>query len=98
MAKVRTLGIEEEFQIVDAETLELAFRAPELLRQLSTESYSAELQRSTVETNTEVVSTLDHMGLKLHGLRIRPAEMPMIGASLGTPRHDTSGRGWIHGR
>jgi len=69
MAKVRTLGIEEEFQIVDAETLELAFRAPEVLSQLSTESYSAELQRSTVETNTEVVSTLDHMGLELLGLR-----------------------------
>jgi carboxylate-amine ligase len=69
MAEVRTLGIEEEFQIVDAETLELAFRAPELLSQLSTESYSAELQRSTVETNTGVVSTLDHMGLELLGLR-----------------------------
>jgi carboxylate-amine ligase len=69
MATVRTLGIEEEFQIVDSETLALAFRAPEVLSQLSTESYSAELQRSTVETNTEVVSTLDHMGLELLGLR-----------------------------
>ncbi len=69
MAEARTLGIEEELQIVDAESLELAFRAPELLRQLSTESYSAELQRSTVETNTEVFSSLDHMGLELVGLR-----------------------------
>src|ERR1035441_5914379 len=69
MAAARTLGIEEELQIVDAETLELAFRAPGLLSQLSAESYSAELQRSTVETNTEVVSTLNDMGLELLGLR-----------------------------
>ena len=69
MAAARTLGIEEELQIVDAETLELAFRAPELLSQLSAESYSAELQRSTVETNTKVFSTLNGMGLELLGLR-----------------------------
>src|SRR5664280_157319 len=69
MAAARTLGIEEELQIVDAETLELAFRAPELLSQLSAESYSAELQRSTVETNTKVFSTLNGLGLELLGLR-----------------------------
>jgi carboxylate-amine ligase len=69
MARARTIGIEEELQIVDADTLELAFRAPELLSQLTDSSYSAELQRSTVETNTAVKTSLDEMGIELYGLR-----------------------------
>jgi gamma-glutamyl:cysteine ligase YbdK (ATP-grasp superfamily) len=54
MGMARTMGIEEELQVVDAETFKLAFRAPELLSRLPDVGYSAELQRSTVETNTPV--------------------------------------------
>lgn len=55
---MRTLGVEEEFHLVDVRTRRLTGRAPELLRQLSSD-YVAELQRCVVETNSDVVSTLD---------------------------------------
>ena len=40
----RTLGVEEEFNLVDLKTRRLTARAPELLAQLS-DTYVAELQR-----------------------------------------------------
>jgi len=54
----RTLGVEEEFQLVDLKTRRLTARAPELLAELS-DHYVAELQRCVVETNTRVVDSLD---------------------------------------
>lgn len=54
-----TLGIEEELHLVDLATGRLAARAPELLAQLPSDSFTAELQRSTVEINTAVCTTLD---------------------------------------
>jgi glutamate---cysteine ligase / carboxylate-amine ligase len=54
----RTLGVEEEFHVVDRETRRLTARAPELLDGLS-DSYVAELQCCVVEVNSEVVDTLD---------------------------------------
>jgi carboxylate-amine ligase len=67
----RTLGIEEELHLVDAETFSLAARAPQVLSRLPEDGFSAELQRSTVETNTPVCSTLSD----LHGevTRLRKA-------------------------
>jgi glutamate---cysteine ligase / carboxylate-amine ligase len=53
----RTLGIEEEFHLVDLKTRRLAARAPELLDQLS-DTYVAELQACVVEMNSSVVDTL----------------------------------------
>jgi carboxylate-amine ligase len=53
----RTIGIEEEFHLVDLTTRRLATRAPELLKVLS-DSYVAEMQSCVVETNGSVVSTL----------------------------------------
>src|SRR5437588_9161896 len=54
----RTLGVEEEFHLVDLKTRRLTARAPELLDKLS-DHYVAELQRCVVETNTRVVDSLD---------------------------------------
>ncbi len=54
----RTMGVEEEFHLVDLKTRRLTARAPELLAMLS-DNYVAELQRCVVEMNSAVVDTLD---------------------------------------
>ncbi len=66
-----TLGVEEEFHLVDLTTRRLAPRASEVLDGLSASvrTYAAELQQSVVETNTEVVVTLDALRHKLVDLR-----------------------------
>ncbi|HEY1989961.1 MAG TPA: glutamate--cysteine ligase [Acidimicrobiales bacterium] len=69
MPTARTLGIEEEMQVVDGETFRLAFRAPQLLRRLPDHGYSAELQRSTVETNTAVCNSLYELSREVVELR-----------------------------
>jgi glutamate---cysteine ligase / carboxylate-amine ligase len=63
----RTLGVEEEFHVVDLKTRRLTARAPELLDVLSS-SYVAELQRCVVEMNSGVVHTFDelHADLQSH--------------------------------
>ena len=65
---MRTLGVEEEFHLVDLQTRRLTGRAPELLTQLS-DSYVAALQRCVVETNSGVVETLED--LRTYSLRRR---------------------------
>jgi carboxylate-amine ligase len=69
MATPRSLGVEEELQVVDAETFRLAYRAPQLLNRLPDKGYSAELQRSTVETNTAVCNSLEGLSQEVLGLR-----------------------------
>jgi len=64
-----TLGAEEELHLVDLDSWKLVGRAPQLLSRLPSANYSAEIQRTTVETNTDVVSTLD--GLRAELLRLR---------------------------
>jgi carboxylate-amine ligase len=64
-----TLGVEEEFHLVDLETRRLVARAPELLASLPAGAYAAELQRCVVESNTEVVSDLDGLRWELTRLR-----------------------------
>ena len=64
----RTLGVEEEFHVVDLKSRRLTCRAPELLDSLS-DSYVAELQCCAVEMNSGVVLTLD--GLRADLLRHR---------------------------
>jgi carboxylate-amine ligase len=64
-----TLGAEEELHLVDLDSGKLVGRAPQLLSRLPKENYSAEIQRTTVETNTDVVDTLD--GLRAELLRLR---------------------------
>jgi glutamate---cysteine ligase / carboxylate-amine ligase len=64
----RTLGVEEEFHLVDLKTRRLTARAPELLERLS-DHYVAELQRCVVEMNSRVVDTLDELRAELVGHR-----------------------------
>ncbi len=66
-----TLGVEEEFHLVDLTTRCLTPRAREVLDGLSASvrTYAAELQQSVVETNTEVVVTLEALRHKLVDLR-----------------------------
>jgi glutamate---cysteine ligase / carboxylate-amine ligase len=64
----RTMGVEEEFHLVDLKTRRLTPRAPELLGELS-DSYVAELQRCVVEMNSSVVDTLDGLRADLEGHR-----------------------------
>jgi carboxylate-amine ligase len=64
----RTMGVEEEFHLVDLKTRRLTARAPVLLGELSN-SYVAELQRCVVETNSGVVDTLDGLRADLQGHR-----------------------------
>jgi carboxylate-amine ligase len=64
----RTLGVEEEFHLVDLKTRRLTARAPELLGELS-DHYVAELQRCVVEMNSGVVDTLDGLREDLQGHR-----------------------------
>jgi len=66
-----TLGVEEEFHLVDLETRRLVARAPEVLGQLPKVGYAAELQRCVVETNTEVVLDLDALRHELTSKRRR---------------------------
>jgi carboxylate-amine ligase len=69
MAAELTLGAEEELHLIDLESGKLSARAPQILSRLPAENYSAEIQRTTVETNTEVVTSLD--GLRQELLRLR---------------------------
>jgi glutamate---cysteine ligase / carboxylate-amine ligase len=65
---MRTLGVEEEFHLVDLQTRRLTGRAPELLSRLSPH-YVAELQRCVVEINSDVVDTLDDLRADLRAHR-----------------------------
>lgn len=53
-----TLGAEEELHLADLESRRLSARAPQLLSRLPAEYYTAEIQRTTVEITTDVVSSL----------------------------------------
>lgn len=64
-----TLGVEEELHLVDLDTNTLSARAPELLARLPHDHYCAELQRTTVETNTSVVQTLAELREQILRLR-----------------------------
>lgn len=93
MAAALTLGAEEELHLIDLERWQLAARAPQVLAKLPSRSYSAEIQRTTVETNTDVVTTLDGLRQELLRLRrgaVEVAEREGLGiAAVGTaPRSE----------
>ena len=69
MAAELTLGAEEELHLIDLDEWGLSARAPQLLSRLPAGSYSAELQRTTVETNTRPVRTLSALRAELLRLR-----------------------------
>src|ERR1700712_1694182 len=88
-----TLGAEEELHLIDLESWELSARAPQLLSRLPKSSYSAEIQRTTVETNTAVVSSLSDRREEL--LRLRRELVAVAGreglgvAAVGTAPRST---------
>src|SRR3954466_9207499 len=86
-----TLGAEEELHLINTETWELSARAPQILSRLSDKFYSAEIQRTTVETNTAVVKTLD--GLREEIVRLRKGLVEAGGRdSLGVAAVGTAPR------
>jgi carboxylate-amine ligase len=84
------LGVEEEFHLVDLRTRRLTPRAGQVLSALegSSYTYAAELQQTTVETNSNVAETLDELRRNLVAQRselVRAAETLGIGiAGAGT--------------
>src|SRR4051812_38570643 len=83
-----TLGAEEELHLIDLDRWELSARAPQILSRLPSAFYSAEIQRTTVETNTAVVRTLADLRAELLRLRrnvIEVAAQERLGvAAVGT--------------
>lgn len=95
MSAELTLGAEEELHLIDLDSWRLSASAPQLLTKLPSGSYAAELQRTTVETNTDVVQTL--AGLRDELVRLRQGVMDVAGplgvgiAAVGTaPRSEIS--------
>jgi carboxylate-amine ligase len=88
VATIPTLGVEEELHLVDLDTWQLAPRAPQLLAKLPAASFSAELQRTTVETNTAVCSSLAELRTDIVALRTtlvaEAAELGLGVAAVGT--------------
>jgi len=93
MSAELTLGAEEELHLIDLESGRLSAKAPRLLPRLPAHRFGAELQRTTIETNTPVVRTLDDLRRVIVDLRselsaaIAPAGVTI--AAVGTaPRSE----------
>ena len=93
MSAALTLGAEEELHLIDLQTKRLSAKAPQLLSKLPPDRYGAELQRTTVETNVPVVTTLTDLRTEIVKLRkdlvdvISPSGLAI--ASAGTaPRSE----------
>src|SRR5215207_2512405 len=88
-----TLGAEEELHLIDLDRWELSARAPQILSRLPSAFYSAEIQRTTVETNTAVVRSLTDLRDEL--LRLRKGLSEVAGrenlgvAAVGTAPRST---------
>jgi carboxylate-amine ligase len=86
-----TLGAEEELHLIDLDRWELSARAPQILSKLPRSSYTAEIQRTTVETNTAVVSSLTDLRAEL--LQLRKGLVAVAGReSLGVAAVGTAPR------
>ncbi len=83
-----SVGVEEEFHVVDLTTRELAAQAPQLLARLPAGSFAAELQRSMVESKSPACAGLDELRDGLTRLRrhlASAAELEGLGvAAAGT--------------
>ncbi|MFJ6728423.1 glutamate--cysteine ligase [Streptomyces sp. NPDC091281] len=74
------IGVEEEFHIVEVESGLLVPRAAPLLRRLPPDTFTSELHRSTVESNSAVHSTLDDLHADLAHTR---RQLDSAASSLG---------------
>lgn len=93
MSAELTLGAEEELHLIDLESGRLSAKAPRLLPRLPAHRFGAELQRTTIETNTPVVRTLDDLRRVIVDLRseLRAAIAPAgvtIAAAGTAPRSE----------
>ena len=85
-------GVEEELHVVDLESWQLSPSASRLLRHLGEDDgYSSEMQRSTVETRTDVTSSLGDLRAEMTRLRARLSEVaePAGWVSPPSARHRT---------
>ena len=93
MSEEFTLGAEEELHLIDLHGWHLSARAPQILARLPMAFYSAEIQRTTVETNTAVVTSLSALRQELLRLRkgvVEVAEREGLGvAAVGTAPRST---------
>ncbi|MEV5744580.1 glutamate--cysteine ligase [Microbispora rosea] len=69
LARGMTVGVEEEFHVVDLGTRQLVPRAGLLLQQLPPDRFTQELHRSVVEANTRPCTSLEDLSRELTGLR-----------------------------
>ncbi|MGW0578932.1 carboxylate-amine ligase [Streptomyces sp. NPDC002920] len=65
------IGVEEEFHVLEVESGLLVPRAAPILRHLPRRTFTTELHQSTVESNSEVHSSLDDLHADLAGTRRR---------------------------
>src|SRR5215218_4660504 len=92
MGAAFTLGAEEELHLIDLDRWELSARAPQILSRLPSAFYSAEIQRTTVETNTAVVRTLTDLREELLRLRRRTSGSPPSARRRAPPTPTSSSR------
>ncbi len=74
-AEPLTVGVEEEFHVVDLDSRELVPRGTEILERLPPDRYTAELHRSMVETNSDVYIDLDDLRDQLLAMRRHAADV-----------------------
>lgn len=70
-----TVGVEEEFHVIDLDSRELVPRGPEILERLPSDQFTAELHRSMVETNSDVFTDLDDLRDALLRMRRQAADV-----------------------
>lgn len=75
---VRTVGVEEELLLVDADTAEPRAVAGALLAGQTARIPVAELQQQQLETNTDPCATLDELLCEIRGWRRRAAELAVL--------------------
>ncbi|RJL34481.1 carboxylate-amine ligase [Bailinhaonella thermotolerans] len=87
-SQMPSLGVEEEFHLVDPRTRLLAPEAEALLGRLGDGRFVGEMQRSTVETNSSPWQGLDELGHELRELRrelcAAAAEADLAPVAVGT--------------
>ncbi len=69
------IGVEEEFHLIDLQTMKAAPAVDAMLAQLDGDSFAPELQRSLVEANTVPCESLDELRAELCRLRRRLNEV-----------------------
>ncbi|MFF3334504.1 glutamate--cysteine ligase [Streptomyces sp. NPDC002888] len=101
------IGVEEEFHVLEVESGLLVPRAAPVLRRLPRRTFTTELHQSTVESNSEVHTSLDDLYADLAGTRRRldaaASSLGLAVVAAGTaplapaaPAHPTGGARYRH--